>query len=83
MVTVSGILYFKQNSKMSKKLIEIALNCANAPAKRREANSSFDRATGQELTFEESLEISLDGTVFLFASSPKQQGHVLCMLGTV
>ena len=32
--------------------------------------------------FEESSEISLDGTVFLFAPA-EATGHVLCMLGTM
>lgn len=81
------MFYFVFVTKFKKcffpKLIEFIVNCANATAMGRGANFSFDQATCQKLTFEESSEISLDGTVFLFASSPKQQGYVLCMLGTV
>lgn len=40
----------------------------------------FDKVI--DLSAEESSEISLDGTVFLFAPA-EATGHVLCMLGTM
>lgn len=44
---------------------------------------SFDEVIDRRTeAFEESSEISLDGTVFLFAPA-EATGHVLCMPGTM